>query len=180
MWYSTIMIGIAVLSGVNDSLVNDPIDISRLGWFSRIEVTYSRTFNASPISRGSRQFHCKPIFWAVKKRHINPNKTLASLDSSVLLFKQCWTCSTAVRHFFCLLDSIVLTFFFSFFTTGSCRPQIAHAILAEPGIEEALDGNLLTSILTGITTSQLESWVTPNNCAMPNTPCKIWKAVFLP
>jgi len=57
-----------------------------------------------------------------------------------------------------------------------CKPQVAYAILAEPGIKEALDGKLLISILAGITLSQLESWVLPTTRvvrAMPNTPCKI-------
>ncbi|KAF8803487.1 pyrroline-5-carboxylate reductase [Phlegmacium glaucopus] len=57
-----------------------------------------------------------------------------------------------------------------------CKPQVAHAILAEPGIKEALNGKLLISILAGITMNQLASWVLPTTRvvrAMPNTPCKI-------
>ena len=179
MWYSTIMIGIAVLSGVNDSLVNDPIDISRLGWFSRIEVTYSRNFNASPVSRGSRQFHCKPIFWAVKKRHVNPKKTL---DSSVLLFKQCWTCSTVVRHFFYLLDSIVYWFFFLFFFFHHWQLQITDRSCNSCWTWDR--GSIERKFIDQYTgRNHYESageLGTPNNCAMQNTPCKIWKAVFLP
>jgi pyrroline-5-carboxylate reductase len=58
----------------------------------------------------------------------------------------------------------------------SCKPQVAHTILSEPGIKEALDGKLLVSILAGVTMSQLTGWVSPNTRvvrAMPNTPCKV-------
>ena len=57
-----------------------------------------------------------------------------------------------------------------------CKPQIAHTILAEPGIKEALDGKLLISILAGVTLRQLTDWVLPTTRvvrAMPNTPCKV-------
>ncbi|EMD38397.1 hypothetical protein CERSUDRAFT_113553 [Gelatoporia subvermispora B] len=57
-----------------------------------------------------------------------------------------------------------------------CKPQLAHTILSEPGMKEALDGKLLISILAGVTISQLVAWVLPTTKvirAMPNTPCKI-------
>ncbi|KAF8959094.1 pyrroline-5-carboxylate reductase [Flammula alnicola] len=57
-----------------------------------------------------------------------------------------------------------------------CKPQVAHTILTEPGIKEALHGKLLISILAGITMRQLTGWVSPTTRvvrAMPNTPCKI-------
>ncbi|OBZ75041.1 Pyrroline-5-carboxylate reductase [Grifola frondosa] len=57
-----------------------------------------------------------------------------------------------------------------------CKPQLAHIILNEPGMKEALDGKLLISILAGVTISQLTGWVLPTTTvvrAMPNTPCKI-------
>jgi len=57
-----------------------------------------------------------------------------------------------------------------------CKPQLAHAILTEEGMKEALDQKLLISILAGVTISQLKGWVTPETRvvrAMPNTPCKI-------
>lgn len=60
--------------------------------------------------------------------------------------------------------------------TDSCKPQLAHSILHEPGIIEALDGKLLISILAGVTIAQLEEWVLPTTRivrAMPNTPCKV-------
>lgn len=57
-----------------------------------------------------------------------------------------------------------------------CKPQLAHAILSEPGLKEALAGKLLVSILAGVTMEQLKGWVPPTTRvvrAMPNTPCKI-------
>jgi len=57
-----------------------------------------------------------------------------------------------------------------------CKPQIAHAILSEPGMQEALENKLLISILAGVTISQLSEMVGPTTKvvrAMPNTPCKI-------
>jgi len=60
--------------------------------------------------------------------------------------------------------------------TDSCKPQLAHSILHEPGIKEALGGKLLISILAGVTIAQLEEWVLPTTRivrAMPNTPCKV-------
>ncbi|KAG6831178.1 hypothetical protein H0H92_012318 [Tricholoma furcatifolium] len=57
-----------------------------------------------------------------------------------------------------------------------CKPQMAKAILEEPGMKEALDGKLLISILAGVTMHQLSEWVFPSTKvirAMPNTPCKI-------
>ncbi|KAJ7063175.1 pyrroline-5-carboxylate reductase [Mycena amicta] len=57
-----------------------------------------------------------------------------------------------------------------------CKPQLAHSILGEAGIKEALDGKLLISILAGVTMAQLNAWVLPSTKvirAMPNTPCKI-------
>lgn len=59
---------------------------------------------------------------------------------------------------------------------GSCKPQLAHTILEEPGMKEALDSKLLISILAGVTLSQLNEWILPSTTvirAMPNTPCKV-------
>jgi pyrroline-5-carboxylate reductase len=58
----------------------------------------------------------------------------------------------------------------------SCKPQIARAILSEPGMEDALENKLLISILAGVTISQLTQMVGPTTKvvrAMPNTPCKV-------
>lgn len=57
-----------------------------------------------------------------------------------------------------------------------CKPQLAHSILSAEGMQEALSGKLLISILAGVTIAQLSSWVpsaTKVIRAMPNTPCKI-------
>ncbi|GLB35415.1 putative pyrroline-5-carboxylate reductase [Lyophyllum shimeji] len=57
-----------------------------------------------------------------------------------------------------------------------CKPQVAHTILSEQGMKEALDGKLLISILAGVTINQLSGWVLPSTKvirAMPNTPCRI-------
>jgi len=57
-----------------------------------------------------------------------------------------------------------------------CKPQLANSILSEQGMEEALEGKLLISILAGVTISQLVNIVSPSTIvvrAMPNTPCKI-------
>ncbi|KAF8652762.1 hypothetical protein AX16_004258 [Volvariella volvacea WC 439] len=57
-----------------------------------------------------------------------------------------------------------------------CKPQLAHTILEEQGIKEALEGKLLISILAGVTIPQLTGWVSSTTRivrAMPNTPCKI-------
>ena len=58
----------------------------------------------------------------------------------------------------------------------SCKPQLAHLILVEAGMKEALEGKLVISILAGITMRQLTGWVAPTTRivrAMPNTPCKV-------
>ncbi|KAG5647208.1 hypothetical protein DXG03_001167 [Asterophora parasitica] len=58
----------------------------------------------------------------------------------------------------------------------ACKPQLAHTILQEPGMKEALEGKLLISILAGVTMRQLSDWVLPSTKvirAMPNTPCKV-------
>lgn len=57
-----------------------------------------------------------------------------------------------------------------------CKPQVAHLILNESGVKEALAGKLLISILAGVTIAQLSNWVLPSTTvirAMPNTPCRI-------
>jgi len=57
-----------------------------------------------------------------------------------------------------------------------CKPQVAHIILNEAGMREALENKLLISILAGVTIDQLTQMVGPTTQvvrAMPNTPCKI-------
>lgn len=58
----------------------------------------------------------------------------------------------------------------------SCKPQLAHSILGEQGMKEALDGKLLISILAGVTIHQLSDLLLSSTKiirAMPNTPCKV-------
>jgi pyrroline-5-carboxylate reductase len=58
----------------------------------------------------------------------------------------------------------------------SCKPHQAQTILGWDGMQEALDGKLLISILAGVTISQLTAWVPPTTKvvrAMPNTPCRV-------
>ncbi|KAF9184701.1 delta 1-pyrroline-5-carboxylate reductase [Haplosporangium sp. Z 11] len=62
------------------------------------------------------------------------------------------------------------------YVLASTKPQVAKAVLAAPGIQEALTDKLLVSICAGVTIDQLQSWTTPTTTiirAMPNTPCKI-------
>jgi pyrroline-5-carboxylate reductase len=59
---------------------------------------------------------------------------------------------------------------------------MAHSILNEQGLKEALDGKLLISILAGVTISQMTEWVLPSTRvirAMPNTPCKACSRISL-
>ena len=62
------------------------------------------------------------------------------------------------------------------FRLCSCKPQLANGILTEDGMQEALEGKLLISILAGTTIAQLKTWSPPSTRvvrAMPNTPCKV-------
>ncbi|KAG1891224.1 putative delta 1-pyrroline-5-carboxylate reductase [Suillus subluteus] len=57
-----------------------------------------------------------------------------------------------------------------------CKPHQAHVVLSQIGMQEALAGKLLISILAGVTIHQLTGWVPPTTRvvrAMPNTPCRI-------
>jgi pyrroline-5-carboxylate reductase len=63
-----------------------------------------------------------------------------------------------------------------FFLVFSCKPQVAHPLLNEEGIKEALAGKLLISILSGVTITQITSWVLPSTTvirAMPNVACRV-------
>lgn len=57
-----------------------------------------------------------------------------------------------------------------------CKPQLAAHLLLEPGMNKALEGKLLISILAGTTIGMMREWV-PKSCtvvrSMPNTPSKI-------
>jgi len=55
------------------------------------------------------------------------------------------------------------------------KPQVAHQVLSDPALQEALSGRLLISIAAGIRLEQLAAWA-PDAAvirAMPNTPCTI-------
>ena len=55
------------------------------------------------------------------------------------------------------------------------KPQVAHKVLDESGLAEALAGKLLISIAAGLRLEQLDAWL-PGTAlirAMPNTPCVI-------
>lgn len=55
---------------------------------------------------------------------------------------------------------------------------MAHSILNEEGMQDAISHKLLISILAGVTISQMSSWVPESTKvvrAMPNTPCKVSK-----
>ncbi|KAJ2959072.1 hypothetical protein NQZ79_g5451 [Umbelopsis isabellina] len=57
-----------------------------------------------------------------------------------------------------------------------CKPQGSKAILALPGMKEALRNKCLISICAGVTIQQMQDWLDPSTHimrAMPNTPCKI-------
>ncbi|KAK7205049.1 pyrroline-5-carboxylate reductase [Myxozyma melibiosi] len=57
-----------------------------------------------------------------------------------------------------------------------CKPQLAEEILSSKGMEEALRGKLLISVLAGTTIKQIQDIVGNDTIvvrAMPNTPCKI-------
>lgn len=175
--------GIAILSGIIDSL--DTPSTTRDGfakWESHTPGTLTPVHSLEDPDNSipSRFFACvsreetartlKKIFGDLQPlgsavEVFASNNVESALRADVVLL---WCDISSVRR---LVSST--NFFFSF---TSCKPQVAYAILAEPGIKEALDGKLLISILAGITMSQLESWVLPTTRvvrAMPNTPCKV-------
>ncbi|KAF9566301.1 pyrroline-5-carboxylate reductase [Agrocybe pediades] len=152
--------GIAVLSGVIDSL--DPVStLSKssnqpLKWESHTPGTLTPVVDASVPSRFiacvSREESAK------KLRKVFSDLGPLGSTVEVLASKNLEAVQSA--------DVVILC----------CKPQVAHKILSEPGIKEALDGKLLISILAGITLQQLTGWVLPTTRvvrAMPNTPCKI-------
>ena len=97
------------------------------------------------------------------------NNVAAVKESDVILL---WSVSVLPT---CTLTSQIRTY--------SCKPQLAHTVLNEPGIKDALSDKLLISILAGVTISQLSAWVLPTTQvvrAMPNTPCKVGPPIFEP
>ncbi|KAG6821065.1 hypothetical protein H0H93_007224 [Arthromyces matolae] len=152
--------GIAVLSGVIDSLdlTSKLLKDSHLKWESHTPGTLTPT--GPPDSTvPSRYIACvNRTETASKLRNIFGS--LGALGSSVEVVAGQNVPSVQKA------DVVLLC----------CKPQVAHTILEEPGMKEALDGKLLISILAGVTISQLRGWVMPTTKvirAMPNTPCKI-------
>ncbi|KAK9449848.1 pyrroline-5-carboxylate reductase dimerization-domain-containing protein [Limtongia smithiae] len=57
-----------------------------------------------------------------------------------------------------------------------CKPQMCEDILTMKGMQEALKGKILISLLAGTTIKQITDFVGPETIvvrAMPNTPCRI-------
>ncbi|KAE9400734.1 pyrroline-5-carboxylate reductase [Gymnopus androsaceus JB14] len=153
--------GIAVLSGVVDSL-DIPSRLSngnREKWESHTPGTLTPTGSPDDKTVPSRFIACvKREESAVKLKGIFASMGVMGQNIEVVVSHNV----QAVQE----SDVVLLC----------CKPQVAHAILSEPGMKEALDQKLLISILAGVTISQLSSWVLPSTKvirAMPNTPCKI-------
>ncbi|THU86439.1 pyrroline-5-carboxylate reductase [Dendrothele bispora CBS 962.96] len=152
--------GIAVLSGVIDSLdVGSRITSNgREKWESHTPGTVTPT-DSSDASLPNRFLACVSREESARKlRSVFEN--LGSLGQTVEVY------AGQNVHAAKQADVVLLC----------CKPQLAHSILSEPGMQEALDGKLLISILAGVTISQLTGWVLPSTTvirAMPNTPCKI-------
>ncbi|KAJ7285714.1 pyrroline-5-carboxylate reductase [Mycena rebaudengoi] len=152
--------GIAVLSGVIDSL-----DIEKLGQHITSQKWESHT-PGTLTPTGTPDASVPDHYIACVSREESANKlrtvfgSLGSLGATVEVVAS--QNLQAVQK----ADVVLLC----------CKPQLAHSILGEAGIKEALDGKLLISILAGVTMSQINAWVLPSTKvirAMPNTPCKI-------
>jgi pyrroline-5-carboxylate reductase len=152
--------GIAILSGVIDSL--DPPAFRKLNelpkWESHTPGTLTPV-GPSDASVPSRFLACvSQTETAAKLRKVFDDLGRLGTTVEVLASKNLEAVQGA--------DVVILC----------CKPQVAHKILTEPGIKEALDGKLLISILAGVTILQIAGWVLPTTRivrAMPNTPCKI-------
>ncbi|PPQ76627.1 hypothetical protein CVT26_012734 [Gymnopilus dilepis] len=148
--------GIAILSGVIDSLHASPIPNGSQKWESHTPGTLTPVPDATVPSQFSACVSREES--AVKLRKIFGS--LGELGQNVQVL--------ASRNLEAVQNSDVVIL--------CCKPQLAHTVLSEPGIKEALDGKLLISILAGVTMKQLTNWVLPTTRvvrAMPNTPCKI-------
>jgi len=155
--------GIAVLSGVVDSL-----DIpSRLSNNHHPEKWESHTPGTlTPIAASPGDNTIPSRFIACVKRETSAIKLKSSFASMGGMAQTIEVLASQNVQAVQESDVVLLC----------CKPQVAHSILSEPGMKEALDGKLLISILAGVTISQLSGWVLPSTKvirAMPNTPCKI-------
>ncbi|TFK72196.1 pyrroline-5-carboxylate reductase [Pluteus cervinus] len=151
--------GIAVLSGVIDSLgAKQQIRSSLEKWESHTSGTVTPV-GTPDASTPTRFIACVSREESAKKlRTVFGN--LGELGESVEV--------VASQNVRAVRDADVVLL--------CCKPQLAHAILGEQGMKEALADKLLISILAGVTISQIQGWVFPSTKvirAMPNTPCKI-------
>ncbi|KAG6881384.1 hypothetical protein C0992_001198 [Termitomyces sp. T32_za158] len=152
--------GIAVLSGVVDSLdiTSKFTKTNQLKWESHTPGTLTPT-GPPDATIPSRYIACVNRAETVLKLQ-NIFSGLGSLGSSIEV--------VAGQNVPSVQQANVVLL--------CCKPQMAHTILEEPGMKEALEGKLLISILAGVTIRQLQSWVLPCTKvirAMPNTPCKV-------
>jgi pyrroline-5-carboxylate reductase len=164
--------GIAIISGVIASLeqLERPKELYK--WESHTPGTLSPTglpdasiptrFIAC-VSRRNSAIKLSHVFGGFEAVSVLVSKNLEAVQQSEVVLL--WYVSSRVPVQPCPYASYL-----------SCKPQLAHSILSEPGIKDALEGKLLISILAGVTISQLTTWVLPSTRvirAMPNTPCKV-------
>lgn len=179
--------GIAVLSGVIDSL--DAISKLQNGfpekWESHTPGTLTPVGHSDDTSIPSRFIACVSREESARKlRHIFAG--LGGLGSTVEVVAgknlEAVQAADVVLLWYVMVYVSYSTWIARCLTTRlsaklSCKPQLAHLILSEDGLKEALHGKLLISILAGCTMSQIKGWVLPSTRvvrAMPNTPCKVW------
>ncbi|KAJ8078682.1 delta 1-pyrroline-5-carboxylate reductase [Marasmius tenuissimus] len=149
--------GVAVLSGVIESLSQQSRLLQREKWESHTPGTLTPEDTESSIPNR---------FIACVKREDSAKKLLGTLRGLGAMGERIEVVYSRNVEAVKQADVVLLC----------CKPQLAHVVLNEPGMKEALDGKLLISILAGVTISQLSSWANPTTKvirAMPNTPCKI-------
>ena len=169
--------GIAVLSGVLSSL-----DSSSSGPIPKWEAHTSGTvtpvaFVEEDPALPSRFLAC--VSREVSARQLRPafteiSRLGAAVEIHVANNVQAVKQSDVILLWYVSLKFSLNTYRLTF--PLSCKPQLAHAILSEAGMQEALEKKLLISILAGVTISQLTQMVGPTTKvvrAMPNTPCKV-------
>ncbi|KAF8831382.1 hypothetical protein HHX47_DHR1000382 [Lentinula edodes] len=151
--------GIAIISGVIDSLDVSRIPYNLEKWESHTPGTLTPTGSPSDQTSPSRFLACvQREVSAVKLKGVFASMGVLAQNIEIFVSQNVQAAQQS--------DVVILC----------CKPQLAHSILSEPGMKEALDGKMLISILAGVTISQLSDWVFPSTKvirAMPNTPCKI-------
>ena len=169
--------GIAILSGVLSSL-----DSSSSGPIPKWEAHTSGTvtpvaFVEEDPALPSRFIAC--VSREVSAKQLKPTFTEVSRLGAVIEICVANNVRAVKQSDVILLWLASLEFSPNYIQTDqplSCKPQIARAILSEPGMQEALENKLLISILAGATINQLTQMVGPTTRvvrAMPNTPCKV-------